>query len=284
MIHRTVVAGYYYPAHATELADRLDRVAPHRDTAVPSPAHPATAGKEAAHAVIVPHGSMAQAGMVTGATLGRIQVPRRAIIVGPSHVDTWVPLNLMTTGAYRTPLGEVPVDTRCAEHLRALCPFLEVDAWGQRGEHSIEVVLPFLQRYGPEDLSIVPVIVGAEDPGQLAALGSGLAQVVRSAEEPVLLVASADFSRFRPHQVVAAQDERLAECLSALDGAAFLEAVASEGIMMCGHAAVASVVDAARALGARHVTRAAYRTSAQAGGDPDSSTGFAGFIIRASPA
>ena len=266
MIRRPVVAGYYYPSDAAELAQEIDRCA-----------HPS--GADAAIAVIVPHGSLAQAGGVLGATLSRVRIPRRCIVIGPSHVESWMPTSLMTAGGYRTPLGEIPVDTETAQRLWALCPFLQVDAWGQRGEHSIEVVLPFLQRLGPEALSIVPVVLGSDDPDQAFVLGAALAQVVRATREPVLLIASADFSRFCAHEQVAAQDQRLAACLEQLDGPAFLRAVQQESIVMCGPAGVAAVVEASHALGAARATRAAYATSAQAGGDPDSATGFAGFVI-----
>jgi AmmeMemoRadiSam system protein B len=249
------------------LAEQIDRLMP------------ASAVAALATAVIVPHGSLAQAGQVTGTTLARVMVPRRCIIIGPSHVERWMPAGLMTSGSYRTPLGDVPVDTETAERLWALCPFLQVDAWNQRGEHAIEVVLPFLQRRAREGLQIVPVMLSASEPEQVTILAAALAQVVRRVGEPVLLIASAEFSRFRPASVVRAQDERLAACLQGLHGGEFLHLVEEAGIAMCGQAAVASVIEAARALGARRCIQAAYATSAQAGGDPESSTGFAGFIV-----
>ena len=187
VVRRPAVAGYYYPADPNALRQEIDRL---------------TSGREAppipALAAVLPHGSYRHAGRVLGAAIARIQIPRRVILLGPSHTGTWMPWSLMTGGAYRTPLGEVPVDEQLAEALRARCPFLEADAWSQRGEHALEVVVPFLQRRGPADVRLVPIVVGTEDRDQFAQLARALAQVIRMCEEPVLLIASTDLSHYAP--------------------------------------------------------------------------------------
>ena len=175
--------------------------------------------------------------------------------------------------------------TRCAR-----APFLEPDAWAQRGEHAIEVVIPFLQRLGPPDLAIAPIVMGAAaDPDEIAALATAIAQVVRLHEEPVLLIASSDLSHYEPLAVGIRQDRELIAAISRLDGRALIdrvreeglpaEASAQAGIRMCGASAVACVLEAARALGSREASLAAYGTSAEAGGDPSSVIGYAGMVI-----
>ena len=266
-VRRPAVAGYYYPSDCAPLAQDVDRFAARQ-----SPLEPA-------YAVVVPHGSYRHAGRVLGAAFGRVRVPRRCIAIGPSHTGSWMPWSLMADGAYRTPLGDLPIDVHGAEALRARCPFLEPDAWSQRGEHAIEVLVPFLQRLGPRDLRIVPIIMGAEDPAQGRQLADALAQVVRMQEEPVLLIASSDLSHYAPRARAAAQDRGLIDAMCTLDAGAMVRRVQEDTILMCGTGAVACVLDAAAALGATRGTLAAYGTSAEAGGDPDSVTGYAGLIV-----
>jgi len=267
-IRRPVVAGYFYPADPAALRDRVDRL-----TQTSEVRHPACA-------VIVPHGSYRHAGAIAGAVYGQVTIPRRCILLGPSHTGTWMPWSLMVAGAYRTPLGDVPIDEACAHALQVRCPFLEADAWSQRGEHAIEVQLPFLQHLGPPDLSVVAVVTSSDDPAALAQLATALAQVIRMQEEPVLLIASSDFSHYEPHAVVVERDRALLEAITQMDHAAFSRQVQGNGIVMCGDGVVACVLEAVRQLGAHEARVVRYGTSADAGGDPNSAIGYAGITIE----
>ena len=267
-VRRPAVAGYYYPADPAALAASIDALAP------------AALERQPALGAIVPHGSVAAAGRVLAATLGRIALPARCVIIGASHTDTWKPWSLMREGAYLTPLGEVPVDADAARELQAACPFLETDPEAQRGEHAIEVVLPVLQRLGPPELAIVPIITGGDDADEFLALGVALAACLRR-WEPTLLIASTDCSGFEPEAAAREQDEALLSRLAALDAEGLIRRVRDHGVLMCGYGAAAAVVHAARRLGARRAILAGYATSAEAGGDPHAVTGHAGLIVPA---
>jgi AmmeMemoRadiSam system protein B len=191
-----------------------------------------------------------------------------------------MPWSLMVDGAYRTPLGDLPIDTACAEALRGRCPFLQPDPWSQRGEHAVEVLLPFLQLLGPAELSVVPILAGSDDLEEFMRLGTALAQVVRLQEEPVLLIASSDLAHYEPVERTRTQDAALLSAMCALDSEALRRYVQSEGILMCGYGAAISVIEAVRALGAREVEVSAHATSVEAGGDPGSAIGYGGVILR----
>ena len=266
-IRRPAVAGYYYPANTAALTEALQALLP-RDAA-PTPAR----------AVIIPHDSLRRSGAIAAAALSRVVIPRRCILLGPSHSGSWMRWSLMSSGAYRTPLGEIPVDAPLAEALRARCPFLEPDAWAQRGEHAIEAIVPFLQRLGPPGLTIVPIIVGSEDDGEVTSLAEALQEAVRASSEPVLLIASSDLSHFEPQARAAAQDRWLMQAICALDGDGLRRAVRDGAVRMCGEAAVACILQAAKGLGAGRGIVARHGTSAEAAGDPGSVTGYAGIII-----
>ena len=267
-VRRPAVAGYFYSSDPTQLREQVDSLAKSDGACLQ------------ARAVIVPHGSYRHSGAIAGAAFGRVIVPRRCIVIGPSHTGSWMPWSIMIGGAYRTPLGEVPIDSACAEALRARCPFLEADAWSQRGEHAIEVQLPFLQRLGPPDLSVVPIVTSADDAREFAQLAQAIAQVVRMQEEPVLLVASSDLSHYESQRRGADQDRAVLETLRAMDGTSLVHLVQNERLLMCGYGAVACVLDASRRLGAQRAGLMRYGTSADAGGDPDSVIGYASLLIE----
>lgn len=266
---RPAVAGYYYPADPVRLRQTIDELMPQ-----------APAARDAATAVILPHGSYRHTGAILAATIGRIRIPRRCILLGPSHTGSWMPWSLMTDGAYRTPLGEIPIDAACADALRQRCPFLEADAWAQRGEHAIEVLLPWVQRCGPSDLSIVPIVMGTGPREEITQLAVALAHVIRMQEEPVLLIASADLSHYEPRERVVEQDRALIDTITELKGSRVFEHLDAHDVVMCGAGAVACILDASMALGATRATLAKYGTSAEAGGDPYAAVGYAGVVIR----
>jgi len=269
-IRRPAVAGYFYPQDPGELAAAVDRLSRAAES-LP---------REAATAVLVPHGSFAQSGAVIGTALGRVRIPRRCIILGPSHTGSWMPWSIMERGSYRTPLGDVPIASALADALRRRCTFLEADAWAQPGEHAIEVVLPFLQRLGPQDLAVVPVVMASEDALELRQMARALAEAVRMAEEPVLLIASTDLSHYESEATARVQDQRLLGAIAARDSSRLLQLVQDDGIRMCGCAAAACVLDAATELGADQVSIERSGSSVDAGGDPHSVIGYAGVIIR----
>ena len=267
-IRRPAVAGYFYPEDPAALRACVVECA---GEAVAS---------EGALAVVVPHGSYRQSGPVAGAAFSRVRIPRRCVILAPSHTPTWLPWSVMVAGVYRTPLGDVPVDAPCAEALRRRCPFLDADAWAQFGEHAVEVQLPFLQRFGPTDLTVVPIVIGSDDCAEFLQLAEALVQVIRMQEEHVLLIASSDLSHYQPAARTEAQDRCLLDAICALEGPTLIQRVREDGIAMCGYGAVATVLSAARGLGAVRGECVAYRTSADAGGDPDAAVGYAGVLIR----
>lgn len=267
-VRRPAVAGYFYPAEPAALQQQIDALVAGQRLNV------------AATAVVVPHGSIARAGAVIASALGCVAVPRRCVMVGPSHTTTWMPWSLMACGAYRTPLGDVPIDAAFAEALQQRCPFLESDVWSQQGEHAVEVLVPWLQRLGPPDVTIVPVIIGSDDREAWRRLAASLAQVVRLSEERTLLIASTDLTHYRSHARAVEQDRRLIAQLCALDGEALIRQAQEDEALMCGEGAAAVVLEAARALGARGGTLTRYATSAEADGDPDSVIGYAGIVIE----
>ena len=267
VIRRPSVAGYFYPEERSELARTIDALVGSREQLGD------------ACAIIVPHGSYTYAGAVSGRVFARVRIPRRCILVGPSHTGCWLPWSVIASGAYRTPLGDVLVDERCAGELLCRCGFLTQDPTAQQGEHSIEVPLPFLQRLGPRDLTIVPIICQSEELTELDAMAKALAQVVRLQEEPVLLVVSADLSQYRAATRVRAQDARLLEAITTLDAATVRRHVQDDGLSLCGVGALVCVLKAASRLGASRAELLAYGTSADTGGDPHSTTGYAGLRI-----
>jgi AmmeMemoRadiSam system protein B len=208
-------------------------------------------------------------------------VPALVVILAPNHTGVCSAeggVSLWEAGAFRTPLGEVPVDAAFSESLRAASSLVAVDHDAHRAEHAVEVELPFLQLVRP-DVRIVPLVIAWDAWKQARALGEAIAQLLHSASEPVLLLASSDMNHYEPAVVSERKDARALEAVTALDGAELLARCKRERISMCGRGPAATVIAAARALGANRAEVVDYRHSGWASGDNARVVGYAGVVI-----
>src|SRR5208282_5252439 len=104
------------------------------------------------------------------------------VILCPNHTGKGSPLAIMANTTWQTPLGEVTADTDLAGRLLGRFPALAEDSAAHRGEHAIEVQLPFLQARQPE-LKIVPIVVGTSNFEVLRGLGEALADIIGGLRE-----------------------------------------------------------------------------------------------------
>src|SRR5260370_13430821 len=130
---------------------------------------------------IVPHAGYVYSGPVAGAVYARVAIPPVVVILCPNHTGRGSPASLETSDAWRTPLGDVPVNRRLSERLRELAPSLEPDPAAHAREHSLEVQLPFLQPRRP-DVELVPVCLAPHDLDLCREVGQAFA-ALRPAEE-----------------------------------------------------------------------------------------------------
>ncbi|MBI2885055.1 MAG: AmmeMemoRadiSam system protein B [Candidatus Omnitrophica bacterium] len=255
-----------YPKAAGELREFLDtcEAAP-----VPVPAI----------SVIVPHGGYQQSGRIAGDTLRAVRIPRLCLLIGPDHLGQGARWSLMTAGTFHTPLGEVPVHTEMAQRLQRACPLLQGSADAHHTEHALETILPFLQAWGPSDLAIVPLLVSGEEAEEIRQVADAIARVLQETEEPVLVVASADLSAYTPAEATRRTDAQLLQEIQCLREDQVLQRAKELRLTSCGTAPIACAVGVARRLGGRAAQVIRYGTSADAGGDPASATGYAGILL-----
>ncbi|MBT5855056.1 AmmeMemoRadiSam system protein B [bacterium] len=145
-------------------------------------------------AIIVPHAGWSFSGAT--ATKAFAQLPNhnwdRIIIMGPSHrVALPNQASLPAISAYRTPLGEVPVDISAIERCLKSPLFISHPTLHQ-SEHSIQVELPFLQ-YLQIEAPVLPIVLGHCDRKTITALSD----IIRPLITPdTLIIVSSDFVHY----------------------------------------------------------------------------------------
>ncbi len=270
------VAGRFYPGRADELLREVREFTSAGKTPVES-------RRIAAIGCVAPHAGYIYSGGVAGAVYSRLEIPEHCVVLCPNHTGKGRPLAVMASTRWQTPLGEIAADAELGTRLLRRFPALQEDSAAHRGEHAIEVQLPFLQARQPE-LHLVPIVIGTRDFDVLRGLGEALADVIGDLEEDrkakVLIVASSDMNHYESDAVTRVKDRVAIERVLAMDARGLWEVVLNEDISMCGFGPTVVMLTAAKLLGATSATLVKYATSGEVSGDYESVVGYAGIIVN----
>jgi AmmeMemoRadiSam system protein B len=267
MIRQPAVANQFYDGNPTRLHYELGKLI--------GPAKEARSAK----AIVAPHAGYMYSGAVAGSAYAQVEIPETVIILGPSHTGVGSPAAVMAKGAWSMPMGTVPISEDLAALMIELSDYLEDDAPAHTYEHSLEVQIPFLQ-YRQPNLSIVPVCLKNLSFSVCKDIGSAIAEAVKQAGKPVLLVASTDMTHYESQEQAEAKDRLAIDKILALDPRGLLETVRGHNISMCGVIPTTVTLVACLALGASSVKLIRYATSGDVTGDYVQVVGYASFIIE----
>jgi MEMO1 family protein len=202
-----VWAGKFYPETRDALARSIRRfiAAAGQDTTIQLP-------HTGLRALIMPHAGYAYSGATAAHAALAIVRDRfdRVVLLGPDHRVGFRNASLTGASYWRTPLGVVPVGDVNRLLIDRPDLFAKV-ALSDRQEHSLEVLLPFLQTRLPS-FELIPVVLG---PCDLA----GMAQAISSLLEDMrtLLVVSADLSHGLPYHAAVKRDRDTLDRILMLD-------------------------------------------------------------------
>jgi MEMO1 family protein len=268
MLRLPAVAGQFYPGNPQELSALVEQY-----TQVER-----TQEKLKVRACLVPHAGYMYSGGVAGAVFSRIFLPKKILLLGVRHHARGEALAILSEGAWRTPLGDVPVETPLAAQLRKECPALREDSVAHSREHSLEVELPFLQVLVP-GFSFVPIAVGTLRFEELAETGEGIARVLKGNREEILLVTSSDMNHYEDDETTRGKDHKAIDRLLTMDARGLYDVCRSEKISMCGLGPAVTMLTAMNRLGVGKAELLRYATSGDVSGDRDAVVGYAGMIF-----
>ena len=267
-VRAPAVAGRFYPSNPTELRSQIARFCEVREEK----------GRIEAKGVLVPHAGYVYSGSVAGRVFARIAPAPLYILMGPNHTGLGTRASVWSSGAWTSPLGEIPIDSEAADALIRGSDLLESDTAAHLHEHSLEVEIPFLQMASPGS-RVVPLTLGGLSLDECEQLGRELAGFVRAWPEPVVLVTSSDMNHYLPDERTRTLDGLAIEKMEGLDPAGLYRTVRKNGISMCGYLPATAMLRAVCELGAGNAELAAYATSGDAFGERDRVVGYAGMIF-----
>ena len=268
MLRLPVVAGTFYPDNPHSLTKQIQDLT--RTSAV--------AEKIFCHACLVPHAGYVYSGHVAAAVYGRIILPTRIIILGVRHFPYGEEAAILSEGAWRTPLGDVSIDSELAAKIFVAGRLLHEDSVAHEREHSLEVQLPFLQLLDP-GFTFVPIALGTIHFEQLVSIGESLGKIL-AAEPGVLLLTTSDFNHYEDDATTRKKDRLAIEQILSLDPRGLFDVCRKEKISMCGLGPTVAMLSALKITGSNRPELVKYATSADVSGDTSSVVGYAGMLFR----
>lgn len=264
-VQEPVVAGRFYPAEPTELRAM---VRSYLDDA----GKPKVKGE--IYGLVAPHAGYVYSGPTAGHAYNEVQGKAYEIVVviAPSHTSSMNGVSVLDMDAYRTPLGEVPIDRRSVRALIDQVPWIDhVPALFTR-EHSMEVHLPFLQTALAPGYKIVPVVMGSPSPDLAAAFAEVLAAQFRGRK--VLYVASSDMSHYLPYEQAKAKDAGTLDIIGNGDIETLVRQCSTRESELCGLGPVQVMMHLAKRMGIQGGTVLKYQNSGDTAGDRGRVVGY----------
>jgi len=269
LIRPPAVAGTFYEGSPERLGRQVD------SCFAANP--PAPEKKERIVGAVVPHAGLMYSGHVAAAFYALAELPKRLIILCPNHTGAGHFAAINREGAWRTPLGDVAIDSALADALMARTPLLAEDAKAHAREHSLEVQLPFLQRIHP-DFVFVPICLGAHRYDYAEEIGRAIAEAVRE-EGDIAILASSDLNHYEDQRETLRKDQLAIDQVLARNPRELWRVVDEYDISMCGFIPTTTMLVAANALGASDARLIKHATSGDVNGDYSHVVGYASIVV-----
>ena len=265
-VRKPAVAGQFYPADPSELSSLIEECYVHR--LGPGKPPPAPRGNADVVAVVCPHAGYVYSGPVAAHSylhVSSLSDPELIVVVAPNHYGIGSGVSTFRSGDWETPLGRMHVDADAARRFVELAEIASFDPDAHRLEHSLEVQLPFLQKIYGDKVPLLPVSLVFQDMETARTLASAIAKVVRGRR--AVLVASSDLTHYEPAAVAKEKDTALIKQVLKMDTEGFYSTLERLDVTSCGFGAIATIMEAARALGLEKAELLKYASSGDTTGD-----------------
>lgn len=229
-------------------------------------------------AIIVPHAGYPYSGQVAAKAYSQVKGLSfsSVIIMGSSHHYGFRGVSIDMNARYKTPLGEIEVDTSLAQKLSKLTGYKTIPQ-AHKQEHSIEVQLPFIQVALPQ-AKIVPVVFGYPHRNDSKRIARALAKIMENPH--ILVVATTDLSHYLEQAKANRVDAQTIKLIENFEAETLLrKAIRGENIM-CGVGPVSSLLLAAKQFKDPLLHVLEHRDSSAAGGPSTRVVGYMAAILE----
>ncbi len=267
-IRATSAAGEFYPKNPAELSGMLARFFSETEKKF-------LPGKIAT--LIVPQAAYLYSGQTAAAGFKALQGETydTVVILSSSNNLFFKGSSIYDGDSYETPLGIVEIDKELAEKLSDIHPLVYKSNVGHatgktRGEHGIEIQLPFLQMIFGK-FKMVPIVMGDQEEDSISSLGNVLSSL---SDYNILTVVSTSLSQFHSETEIRKMDSLLMSSLEKSDPSELLSHIDSGKIDSAGGAVLAAALIASKLDLTNKFQKIEYTTSAESTGNFDDVVGY----------
>ena len=248
-----VFAGSFYPADPVELESMVRQLL---DTGCEP--------RSDAVGMVVPHAGYVYSGKTAGHGFASApDLVTTVVVIAPSHRYPLTGETVFDIDGIETPLGACPVNRKVTGDLACSMGAAVFS------EHSLEVMIPFIQIRWP-DAEIVPVVLGMRPDCRRTA------ELIQKYAPDAFIVASSDLSHFHPLAVAEKLDRQVMDAFLSLSPAAI-----TDDLEACGRAAIRTLLYIAELRNAKKAVELHYSTSADGGAGTDEVVGyFSGMVMK----
>jgi len=230
--------------------------------------------------LICPHAGYVYSGPVAAHSYFSLAADGKPVVIvvfGPNHAGSGSALAIAKVGVWRTPLGDVEVDTETATQILRKSRIIDVDDSAHMYEHSIEVQLPFLQFLYGKAFKFVPICFLMQDLESSREVGQAVGKALSG--KNALVIASTDMTHYEPQERAVRKDKMAIDAIEKLDEERFYSTVESYNISTCGYGPTVAAITAAKTLGAKKARLLCYKTSGDMIGDFSAVVGYASIAL-----
>lgn len=275
-IRRPAVAGIFYPRDPFELNQAIERS--FKDQRFGPNKLPPSGSKRRVYGIVSPHAGYLYSSAV--AANGFYEVSSMefddVVMIGPNHYGIGTGAAIMNTGLWETPLGQVEINQELSSVISKNSEIIDLDDFAHSKDHCLEVQLPFVQ-YIKKKFRIVPIILIMQDRRTAEDIGRSIAQSITNTKS--LLIASSDFTHYESNSEAHRKDMELIKAILSLDILKFYTTLERENVSACGYGAIASIMTAAKNLGATKGELLKYATSGDIIGDTNTVVGYSSIVF-----
>lgn len=212
-------------------------------------------------ALIVPHAGYVYSGLSAYLAYKNVtRIPKRVIVIGPSHRVAFEGVSIGEYTSYATPLGAIDADIQYANFLKSKFNFTYI----KHEEHSTEVQFPFI-KYFFKETQLIELVYSNN------ANLDGIIETILS-DSANLLIISTDLSHFYSQKKANELDTYCIKGIEKLDTDILKKGEA------CGMLGVKSLIRTLQ-KNPLHVKSIDYRTSGDITGDMDRVVGYYSAIV-----
>ena len=231
------VEGRFYPSSKSRIFDQIMDI--EQSGRYPEP----ELSPDKVYGAVLPHAGHLYSGYQTIPFFQLIRrhnlFPDTFVIVHPNHSGHGAPLAIDEAELWSNSIGEVPVDTELARAME-----LPIDRRAHAGEHSAEVIIPFIQYFLSEHpFSIVPVCMMDQTHKNASLVAERIIRAQKITQRKIMLIASCDFSHFLSPSEGAELDQLVIDQILKRDAPEVERAVIENRISVCGYGPIMSLME-----------------------------------------